>query len=68
MISRKHAGFADDEELQSMVNRMMSMKEAEWMAVSAIENPAIFDRLLEYSFSDDAKLAFRASWTLNKGM
>ncbi len=49
-----------------MVNRMMSMKEAEWIATSAIENPAIFDRLLGFSFSDDSKLAFRASWTLTK--
>lgn len=56
----------DDEELQSMVNRMMSMKEAEWIAISAIENPVIFDKLLEFSFSDDNKLAFRASWTLTK--
>jgi 8-oxo-dGTP diphosphatase len=55
-----------DEELQSLINRMMSMQEAEWMATSAIENPVIFDKLLEYSFSDDNKLAFRASWTLTK--
>jgi len=55
-----------DEELQSMVNRLMSMKEAEWIAVSAIENPEIFNKLLEFSFSDDNKLAFRASWTLTK--
>ena len=59
-------GSADDEELQSMVNRMMSRQEAEWIATSAIENPAIFDKLLEYSFSDDDKLAFRSSWTLTK--
>jgi 8-oxo-dGTP diphosphatase len=58
--------FSNDEELQSMVNNMMSLKEAEWIATSAIENPAIFDRLLDYSFSDDRKLAFRASWTLSK--
>jgi 8-oxo-dGTP diphosphatase len=58
--------LTDDEELQSMVNRMMSMQEAEWMATSAIENPAIFEKLLEYSFSNDNKLAFRASWTLTK--
>ena len=58
--------FSNDEELQSMVNNMMSLKEAEWIATSAIENPAIFDRLLDYSFSDDRKLAFRASWTLTK--
>jgi len=58
--------LTDDEELQSMINRMMSMKEAEWVAVSAIENPAIFRKLLEYSFSDDSRLAFHASWTLTK--
>ena len=56
----------DDAELQAMVNRMMSMKEAEWIATSAIENPAIFQKLLEYSFSPDKKLAFHASWTLTK--
>ena len=66
MIREISGILTDDEELQSMVNRMMSMKEAEWIATSAIENPAIFDKLLEYSFSDDEKLAFRASWTLTK--
>jgi len=59
-------GSTENEELQAMVNRMMSMQEAEWVATSAIENPAIFDKLLDYSFSDDNKLAFRASWTLTK--
>jgi 8-oxo-dGTP diphosphatase len=58
--------ITEDEELQEMVNRMINMKEAEWIATSAIENPAIFDRLLGFSFSDDSKLAFRASWTLTK--
>jgi hypothetical protein len=62
----KNAQIFSDEELQSMVNNMMSMKEAEWMASSAIENPAIFNRLLDYSFSGNSKLAFRASWTLTK--
>jgi 8-oxo-dGTP diphosphatase len=55
-----------DEELRAMVNSMMSMKEAEWVATSAIENPAILNKLIEYSFSEDKKLAFRASWTLTK--
>jgi 8-oxo-dGTP diphosphatase len=64
--NRKAPDSADDEELQAMVNRMMSMQEAEWIATSAIENPAIFDKLLDYSFSDDDKLAFRSSWTLTK--
>jgi len=56
----------DDEELRSMINTMMSMKEAEWIATSAIENPDIFKKLLEYSFSQDKKLAFHASWILTK--
>lgn len=55
-----------DSDLQTMVNSMISMKEADWIATSAIENPAIFNKLLEYSFSEDKKLAFRASWTLTK--
>jgi 8-oxo-dGTP diphosphatase len=55
-----------DEDLQAIVNNMMSMKEAEWVATSAIENPAIFLKLFQYSNSSDKKLAFRASWTLTK--
>lgn len=57
---------SDDKELQDMINRMMSMQEAEWIATSAIENPLIFNKLMQYSFSSDKKLAFRASWTLTK--
>jgi len=64
--SEEKQSFSTDRELQDMVNRMMSMKEAEWIATSAIENPAIFKKLYEYSFSPDKKLAFRASWTLSK--
>lgn len=56
----------DDTELKDIINRMMSQQEADWMAVSAIENPVIFRKLIEYSYSDDKKLAFRASWTLSK--
>jgi 8-oxo-dGTP diphosphatase len=56
----------DDADLQKVVNNMMGMKEAEWVAASAIENPAIFVKLFEYSYSSDQKLAFRASWTLTK--
>jgi 8-oxo-dGTP diphosphatase len=58
--------FNEDAELQAIVNNMMSMKEAEWVATSAIENPAIFIKLFNYSHSSDKKLAFRASWTLTK--
>jgi 8-oxo-dGTP diphosphatase len=56
----------EDTGLQAMVNGMMSSKEAEWVATSAAENPEIFKKLISYSFSDDKKLAFHASWTLNK--
>ena len=45
MVIKDPVSATEDEELQSMINRMMSMKEAEWIAISAIENPAIFDRL-----------------------
>jgi 8-oxo-dGTP diphosphatase len=55
-----------DKDLQAIVNNMMSMQEAEWIATSAIENPAIFNKLFQYSNSTDKKLAFRASWTLTK--
>jgi 8-oxo-dGTP diphosphatase len=48
----------DDIELRSMVNSMMSQKEAEWVATSAVENPQIFRKLIDYSYSDDKKLAF----------
>ena len=58
--------LTDDADLQAMVNNMMSMKEAEWIATSALENPAIFLKLFEYSYSPDNRLAFRASWTLSK--
>jgi 8-oxo-dGTP diphosphatase len=58
--------FDDDRELQGLVSRMMGMKEAEWIAVSAVENPAIFRKLIDFSFLPDRKLSFRASWTLTK--
>ena len=56
----------DNLDLQTIVCNMMSMKEAEWVATSAIENHVIFLKLFEYSLSSDKKLAFRASWTLTK--
>lgn len=56
----------NEEDLRSMVGNMMGVREAEWIAESAIENGEILNKLLEYSFSDDRKLAFRASWTLSK--
>src|SRR4030042_5033635 len=55
-----------DKDLRKMINSMMSMQEAEWVAASAGENPVLFQKLLDYSYSPDSKLAFRASWTLSK--
>jgi 8-oxo-dGTP diphosphatase len=55
-----------DKDLQAIINNMMSMPEAEWVAASAIENPALFVKLYEYSFSPERHLSFRASWTLSK--
>lgn len=65
-MSVEDSSSFDDKELQAMINRMMGMKEAEWVAKSAIENPVIFMKLLEYSHSSDNKLAFHSSWILTK--
>ena len=64
--SDKQQSSQDETDLQSMINNMMCSKEAEWIATSAIENPFVFNKLLEFSYSRDTKLAFRASWTLSK--
>lgn len=56
----------DEKELQEMINSISSIQEADWVATSAIENPAFFLKLLEYSYSSDRKLSSRASWTLTK--
>ena len=55
-----------DKELQRMIHSMMSTQEADWIASTATNNPAVTKKLLEYSYSDDRKLSFRASWTLSK--
>ncbi|MFH0841116.1 MAG: (deoxy)nucleoside triphosphate pyrophosphohydrolase [Bacteroidota bacterium] len=55
-----------EDELKKMINNMMSLKEAEWVANSAGEDPVLFRKLLDYSFSSGMKLAFRASWALSK--
>ena len=65
-LKRPEAEFSDEADLQVIVNNMLSSKEAEWVATSAIENPSIFIKLFEFSYSSDKKLAFRASWTLTK--
>ncbi len=59
-------GPAEEEDLKTMVLNIMGMKNAEWVAASAVENRDVFRKLLEFSYSGDAKLAFRASWILTK--
>ena len=55
-----------DSELKDMIIRIMGAQEANWVAASVVDNPAIFLKLLEYSYSNDKKLAFHASWILTK--
>jgi hypothetical protein len=64
-VVEDHAA-ADDEDLKTLVIGIMGRKEAEWIANSAVENPVIFRKLIDYSYSDDDKLAFRSSWILAK--
>ena len=57
---------AEEGDLMDLLANMMSRKEAEFFAASALENKAILHRLLHYSVGSEGKLAFRASWTLSK--
>ena len=66
VIQTEPEDTSNDPELEEMVNRMISMREVNWVAASAGENPAIFNKLLEFSFSENKKLAFHSSWTLTK--
>lgn len=65
-VMQHEQSLRDDADLRNLVNSLMGIKEAEWVVASAIDNPEIFKKLMEYSFSDDKKLAFRASWTVSK--
>jgi 8-oxo-dGTP diphosphatase len=65
-VSLQTDDLSDNSDLQTFVNNMMGRKEAEWLAASAIENPATFMKLFEFSLSSDKSLSFRASWTLTK--
>lgn len=55
-----------EQDLIDFINRVMSMKEADWLAEAAHANPGLFGKLLEYSLKDDNRLAFKASWILTK--
>ncbi len=56
----------DEAELRSIITGIRGSKEAEWIAKSAMENPGILEKIIEFSFSGDDKLAFHASWALTK--
>ena len=56
----------DDPDLKELVVRMMSRLEAEFVANIAIEKPAVFKKLLDFSITEEKKLAFRSSWILTK--
>jgi len=64
--NRSETSSVDDSGLRQIITNLSSMKEVEWFCDSALENNAIFRKLLEYSWSDDKKLNFRASWILTK--
>lgn len=65
-IAQEHGISLNEQELIDFINRLMSMKEADWLAGSALIHPALPEKLLEYSSKSDNKLAFRASWVLTK--
>lgn len=65
-IHTESGGMVNDEDIIAMINCTMGTTEVEWLATSAGENPEFFEKLLGYSFSDDKKLAFHASWALTK--
>ncbi len=66
IIPGQGCNLCSDDDLRLMVGIMKGAREAEWIAESAIASEDVLTRLLDYSFSDDRKLAFRASWTLSK--
>ncbi len=56
----------NEKDLRTVVGSLMGIREAKWVAESAVLNEDILRKLLDYSFSSDKKLAFRASWILSK--
>lgn len=52
--------------MEEMLNKIMSISEVDWVAMSAAENPEILRQLFYYSDGKDYRLAFRASWILSK--
>jgi 8-oxo-dGTP diphosphatase len=65
-VNLSNASPSVDSDLKDLICNMMDVREADWLALSALENRDLFMKLLEFSYSDDKKMAFRASWTLTK--
>lgn len=57
---------SEDIGLKQMISATRGIKDIEWIARSAIGNPDILQKLVDYSFMTDKNLAFKASWTLTK--
>jgi 8-oxo-dGTP diphosphatase len=57
---------SDDSSLRKLVSSVRGRNELEWITGSITGNPAMFKRLIDYSFSSEKELAFKASWTLTK--
>ncbi|MGB8489858.1 MAG: (deoxy)nucleoside triphosphate pyrophosphohydrolase [Bacteroidales bacterium] len=57
---------AAEADLRSVVREIRSSAEAGWIAKSAFENQRILSMLLDFSFTDDKKLASHASWVISK--
>jgi 8-oxo-dGTP diphosphatase len=55
-----------DPDLKEMIDKMLGLKEIDWISRSALENPALFMKIFDMSHSSDRKLAFHASWILTK--
>ncbi|HNR42346.1 MAG TPA: NUDIX domain-containing protein [Bacteroidales bacterium] len=65
-LAGEFSNLDSDDAIRLMVGSFKGAREAELLAGSAIANGEVLKKLLDYSFSDDRKLAFRASWTLSK--
>jgi 8-oxo-dGTP diphosphatase len=59
-------GNNDEDDFKNMVISIRGANEASWIASSAIDNPAIFTKLIDFSFSRDKRLAFHSSWIVSK--
>lgn len=65
-VTESYSQTCNEEDLKSMINNTMGIRDVEWIVTSAIENEEILRKLIEYSFTDEKKLGFRSSWILTK--